>query len=261
VVAAPYNEIAYILAYTTQGAQSIQLDGANSGSMSTTNRLISRPFILDPGYYQVTYDYVADALFSSLGSTVYCGTTPSASNVNSLTGTQSGTARGIGYSLGTLSVNTNIVTVFMSHSLMASTPNISTTLNSTSTYTNPDGTTTTSPKVAPDGISLTSYNSAQVNPLLDICGYATSWQARTRNILIQKPGTYWLTFSSTNGSADGYGGSLDDIKLTALGSPYMSSPPSSYVTIPVPNPQPSALTAFTGFEIVSDPLTPPAPQQ
>ncbi len=258
---APYNQIDYILAYTTQGLQSIQLDGANSGSMTTTNRLISRPFILDPGYYQLTYDYVADVIFSSLGSTVYCGATPSAANVTSLTGSQTGTARGVGYSLGTMALNTNIVTVFMSHSLMASTPNLSTTLNSTSNYVNPDGTTTTSPKVAPDAVSLTSYNSAQVNPLLDICGYASGWQARTSNILIQKPGTYWLTFSSSNGAADGYGGSIDDVKLTALGSPYMSSPPSTYVTIPVPNPQPNGLVTYAGFEIVADPLTPPAAPQ
>jgi hypothetical protein len=149
----------------------------------------------------------------------------------------------------------------MSHSLMASTPNLSTTLNSTSNYTNTDGTTTTAPKVAPDAVSLTSYNSAQVNPLLDICGYAAAWQARTANLLIQKPGTYWLVFSSSSGAADGYGGSIDDVKLTALGSPYMASPPASAVTIPVPNPQPGATTSYSGFAIIADPSQPPAPLQ
>jgi hypothetical protein len=115
--------------------------------------------------------------------------------------------------------------------------------------------------VAPDGFSLTAYNPAQVNPLLDICGYASSWQTRTAAILIQKPGLYWLTFSATGGSADGSGGSIDDVKLTGLGSLYMTSPPAGAVTIPVPSPQAGATTNFTGFSIISDPLTAPAPLQ
>jgi hypothetical protein len=112
---APYNEMAYILGYAAQGLQSIQLDGAISGSMTTTNRLISRPFLLAPGYYKVSYNYVADAFFSSLGTNVYCGSTPSGAGVGTLTGTASSTSRAIAYPLGTLSLNTNIVALFMSH--------------------------------------------------------------------------------------------------------------------------------------------------
>jgi Flp pilus assembly protein TadG len=258
---APYNETAYILGYAAQGIQSIQLDGANSGSMTTTNRLISRPFLLAPGYYKVSYNYVADAFFASLGSTVYCGSTPSASGVSALTGTASSTSRAISYPLGSLALNTNIVAVFMSHSLMASTPNINTTLNSTTTFKNPDGTTTATPTIAPDALSLTAYNSSQPNALLDLCGYATTWQSRSVNLQIKKTGLYWLTFSSVSGSGDGYGGSIDDVKLIALGSPYMSYPPASVVAVPVPNPQPSGTLSFSGFVTVVDPFVPPAPPQ
>jgi hypothetical protein len=63
------------------------------------------------------------------------------------------------------------------------------------------------------------------------------------------------------GAVDKMGGAIDDVKLTALGSLYMSSPPSSYVTIPVPSPQPGSSTTYTGFFIIADPLTPPAAQQ
>jgi hypothetical protein len=57
------------------------------------------------------------------------------------------------------------------------------------------------------------------------------------------------------------GGAIDDVKLTALGSLYMSSPPSGAVLIPVASPQNGATTSFTGFSIISDPLTPPAAMQ
>ena len=104
-------------------------------------------------------------------------------------------------------------------------------VNSQTSFTNPNGTTSTTPTVAPNGVSLTSYNASQPNPLIDICGYAPSWQARTAYVKIQKPAYYWLTMSAL-GTADGFGGAVDDIKVTALGSLYMSSPPSSPVDHP-----------------------------
>jgi len=58
------------------------------------------------------------------------------------------------------------------------------------------------------------------------------------------------------GTSDSYGGIVDDVKITALGSPYMSSPPSGAVTIPVPSPQPGSTIAYTGFTITADPLAP-----
>jgi Flp pilus assembly protein TadG len=254
---APYNQMDYILKSPAQGVQSIELDATASGSMTTSSRLISRSFLLVPGYYNVSYYYIAGAQFSSLSS-VYCGATPTAANISSLSGQASATLRTGGSA--TAYLDTNIVGVFMSHALEASTPIGSGSLNSTTKYTNPDGTTSTTPTVAPDGISLTSYNSSQVNPLLDICGYAASWQTRSANFFISKTAYYWLTFSA-KGTADSYGGTIDDVKLTALGSPFMTSPPSSYVTIPVPDPQPSATVSYTGFYIIADPVAPPAPLQ
>jgi hypothetical protein len=128
----------------------------------------------------------------------------------------------MGANHGTLVNDTNTVGVFMSHAQLASTPNLNSTLGSTTTYTNPTGTTTTTPTVAPNGISLTSYNSSQVNPLLDICGYASSSQSRSAVVLIQKPAYYWLTLAAL-GSSDAFGGQIDDVKLTALTSLYSST--------------------------------------
>jgi hypothetical protein len=140
---------------------------------------------------------------------------------------------------------------------MASTPNTGNALGSTTTYTNPDGSTSTTPTVAPNAISLTSYNSSQVNPLLDICGYAATAQVRTAYVFIQKPAYYWLTLAAL-GTADAFGGQIDDVKITALTSPYYSTYYGSAVTIPVPSPQPSAQVNYSGFYIITDPVAPPA---
>jgi len=249
---APTNQIPYWTSGCPQGSQCVEL-GWNA------NSLIGRPILLDPGYYKVQYDYVSEVTFSTL-SGVYCGSTPSAANIAMLSansGTGKDRVSGVNHS-GTIVNDTNTVGVFMSHAQMASTPNTGNALGSTTTYTNPDGTTSTTPTVAPNGISLTSYNSAQVNPLLDICGYAASAQYRTAYVFIQKPAYYWLTLSAL-GTSDAFGGQIDDVKITALTSPYYSTYASSAVTIPVPSPQSSSQVSFSGFYIVADPLAPPAP--
>jgi Flp pilus assembly protein TadG len=246
---APTNQLPYWNSGCPQATQCIEL-GWNA------NSLISRPFLLVPGYYQVSYRYVSSVTFSNLNS-VYCGATPTVANISSLSAnstTGKDRVSGVNHS-GTINNDTNTVGVFMSHAQMASTPNLNSTLGSTTTYTNPSGTTTTTPTVAPNGISLTSYNSSQVNPLLDICGYAATAQTRTVAIQITKPAYYWLTLSAL-GTSDAYGGQIDDVKLTVLGSPYMSSPPSGAVTIPVPNPQPGATVSYTNFSITADRFSP-----
>jgi hypothetical protein len=213
---------------------------------------------LDPGYYQVSYDYVSEVTFATL-SGVYCGPTPAAANIYGLSGNSTGKDRVSGNNhSGTINNDTNIVGVFMSHAQMASTPNLGNALGSTTSYTNPDGTTTTTPDVAPNGISLTSYNSSQVNPLLDICGYAATAQTRTAVVYIQKPAYYWLTLAAF-GTADAFGGQIDDVKITALSSPYYGTYSSGSIAIPVPSPLASGTVSYSGFYIVADPIAPPAP--
>jgi hypothetical protein len=151
----------------------------------------------------------------------------------------------------------------MANGQLVSTPNTSSTQEYQTTYTNPDGSTAASYSAATaplDNLSLSNYNTSQSNPVIDFCAYASSWQTRTTYVQISKPGYYWLTFSAL-GQGDKMGGAIDDVKLTALGSLYMSSPPANAVSIPVPSPQPGAVTTFTGFEIIADPLTPPAAMQ
>jgi Flp pilus assembly protein TadG len=250
---APINQTPYWLTGCPQGNQCVQLGWNNATS------LISRPLLLDPGYYQINYDYLPEGSFAAL-SGAYCGATPTAARYATLAAASSDAKfRQIsGGDMGTIPENDFTVGVFMSHAQEASTPNMGNALGSTTTYTNPDGTTSTTPTVAPNGISLTSYNSSQVNPLLDMCVYASTAQTRSAVVFIQKPAYYWLTLSGL-GPNTGVGGEVDDVKITALQSPYYSTYASGAVTIPVPSPQPSAQVSYSGFYIVADPLTPPAP--
>ena len=80
-------------------------------------------------------------------------------------------------------------------------------------------------------------------------------KTRTAVVFIEKPAFYWLIMAAL-GTSDAFGGQIDDVRITALGSPYMSSPPSNAITIPVPDPQPGSNIYYTGFSIVADPLAP-----
>lgn len=258
---APYNEVSYNLSstYAEQGVQAVELDSYNATS---PNRAINRSFLLDPGYYKVSYYYISDAIFS--GSSTSCAAAPSASTVAGyvIAGTASGSVRFSPSNVYTLNKDTNLLGVFMSNGQMVSTPIGGGGLNAQTSFNNPDGTVSTTPTVSPYGLSLSSYNASQNNPLIDICGYAASWQARTTYVTVTKPGYYWLTFAAL-GTGDEIGGAIDDVKLTAVGSLYGSAPSGTAVTIPVPAPATgSSYTnsgAFSGFSITADPLTVPAP--
>jgi hypothetical protein len=240
---------------------SVELD---TGSIAAgTNKLLARTFLLVPGYYQLDYRYISNAAFSTLSNTtVYCGATPTAANRATVTSTATGTwtSRLNGSTSSNRQRNTNYLGVFMSHTQLISVPIVNSTLNATTSYSNPNGTTTTTPTNDPKAINLSAYDSTQDNPLIDICGYSKSWTNRTGYFLITKPNYYQLTIAAL-GQNDGLGGNIDNVKLTALGSPYMSSPPSGAVTIPVPGTQPDTVVSMAGYTIVANPLTPPAALQ
>jgi Flp pilus assembly protein TadG len=237
---APTNQLPYWNSGCPQGTQCVQL-GWNS------NSLISNSFLFVPGYYQVSYKYQSQALFSSGVSN--CSTSPVTSTTLP-TGSGIGTLWNNSFSFLFANYDTNAVAMLMSNGQMASTPNTGNSLGSTTSYTNPSGTVTTTAAYPPNStVSPTTVS------LLDVCRYSSTAQTRTATVFIAKPGWYWLTLAAL-GTSDSYGGIVDDVKITALGSPYMSSPPSGAVTIPVPSPQPGSTIAYTGFTITADPLAP-----
>jgi len=237
---APTNELPYFGVGCPQGTQCIAL-GENG------NDLISRPFLLVPGYYQVSYKYQSEITFASGVSN--CAASPVTSTTLP-SGSGNGTVWDAGYSVGTVNHDSNVVAMLMSHAQMASTPNTGNALGSTTSYTNPSGTVTTTPTVPPN-----STSSPSTVALLDVCSYSSTAQTRTATVFIEKSAFYWLTLSAL-GTSDLYNGIVDDVRITALGSPYMSSPPSAAVTIPVPSPQPGSSISYTGFTITADPLAP-----
>ena len=257
-VTAPYNQITYAVNGAYQGSQYIALDGFNANGSSLKNRSISRPFLLDPGYYQVSYDYISMVTFAGSTAT-YCFSPPS-SGLN-LTPQPSATGQIRYYTTTYTSEDTNIVAAFMSSGQLISTPIGGGLQGSLTSYLNPDGSTSTTPTAAPDAVNWNNYNATQSNPAIDVCGYSGVWAVRTVAVKITKPGLYWLTFSANGGTADGNGGGIDDVKLTALGSLYPGAPALPTTIIPVPAPQPDTSYtnsgAFNGFSIVADPQTPP----
>ena len=267
-LAAPYDQVDYGVYGAAQGSQYISLDGYNANGNTATNRVLSRPFLLDPGYYQVTYNFVPTISFPGYVSGTYCAAAPASGQV--FPNTTGYYAPGHIRNGGAVSayLDTDLLGVFMSHSTLVSTPNGSSSQGAATTYSNPDGSVSATPTVPPDTVNWQSYNAAVNNPVIDACGYSDAWVARSVAVQINKPGMYWLTFSSTSGTADKYGPSIDDVKLTALGSPSMANPPvlaaGTMTSIPVPAPAPGstlALGSNSGFTIVADPFVPPAAQQ
>jgi hypothetical protein len=210
-----------------------------------------------PGYYRLQYRYIADAVFPTLLTTTYCAATPTlAGYTSTASSTSAAEVSRVDAIAGTKMYDTNIVAVFMSHAQLVSQPISGGALNSTTSYLNPSGTTTTTPTNAPDAVSLTAYNSAQNNPLLDFCAYATSWVQRTAYIKIEKTNYYQLTFAAM-GTADNLGGAIDDVTLTAISSPYAAAPTGA-ITIPSYGQQVDTTITQSGYTFVANPLTPPA---
>lgn len=257
----PYDQVGIVkvAALASVGLQTLELDSAKSGSQTTSRRSVSRYFYLVPGYYSVSYNYISAVKFSGLSGTncTYTPSTSSALSSYSSTASTSGTNRTGTGGGPKWPKDTNAVAVFMSHSLNVSYPIGGGGQDTTTSYYNPSGTTTTTPTVAPDSVSTSSYNTAQLNPVLDYCNYSSSWTTRTTYVRITKPGQYWLTIGSVGASAsqDKVGGIIDDVTVSAVNSLYGTAP-SFYASVPVPSVANGATVSYSGFSIVADALTP-----
>jgi hypothetical protein len=289
---APLNQIEMILYpdyeikhYPALGSQYPDLWGQYSLSgNSGYERLISRPFLLVPGFYNVSYYYMSNFTLTGV-ATPYClawtGTAgPTAASLNAIyyytpsvnQASTAGTYFVTSTNSGSQPAGINTVGAFISNAQISSTPIGGGGTYSTTSYTNPDSnlsdtppvtTTSTTPTKPPDAISSGSYTPSTTTALLDICAYSPTPAARSINFQIQKSGLYWLTFSTriAPSAFSNAGGAIDDVVLTALGSPAMTSPPANYVPVPVGAPQPSSLQYATGYFTVADPPTYPAPAQ
>ena len=275
---APNNQITYVTqGGSGSGGQYIELDNCAT-TCSNGNRSISRGFLLDPGYYQITYNYMSMTNFTgSSGSYCYYPYTynPTFGSWGTQTVAPTLTRYHPTTPATTANGSTNILEVFMANGQSISTPIADPTqISQTATnYYNPGSSTPSSTATyPPDSINSSAYNYNQVNPMLDTCGYSANyvWLPRTVNIKIVKTGVYWLTFSANQSAADGAGAGIDGVTLSAIGSYAMANPPVSTSTlstvqIPAPSPQPDTIYnnsgAFTGFYIIANPFNPPAADQ
>mgnify|MGYP002381500500 CR=1 FL=1 len=239
---------------SSTGACPITSQNCLALNYSSPTTHISRPFLLVPGYYSVTYDYQASFTYPGVSGT-YCGRTPSAASYSTLSSQNYSNVpnrfrnsfKVSGYPAD------NTIAVFGWHPGLISTPT-SASYQSNAKYNNPDGTQTSNPTYAPNGISLSNYNSAQNNPLLDICVFSSTSQSRIAYIKIVKPAYYYITFASFS-TANNVSGAVSNVALSAIGGVYGSAP-SNVVTIPVPNPQSNATATFTGFTMLQNEFSP-----
>ncbi len=264
---APLNQVIYNTANGALSTQSVWLANANG----QPGRMMARPLLLVPGYYNLSYYYQSQTEFNGL-SGVYCGATPNAARMSSLTGNGAGVLRNSTYAVSGPYLG-NALAAFIASAQLVSTPVGGGGLNSTTSFTNPDSNASDTPPVTSnsttpttpiDNISLTNYTPSATSALLDVCGFSSSWTNRSVNFEITKTGYYWLAFSTQMAKAGGIaGGAVDSVTVTALGSPAMVSPPSNPVVVPTAGPAPSTQQADPSgsFFIVADPLTFPAPLQ
>ncbi|MDB5650554.1 MAG: hypothetical protein JWL62_2074 [Hyphomicrobiales bacterium] len=202
---APVNQMDFWYAYTGLG---LELDAA-------ANRSIHKRFLLDPGYYRIEYKYnVASPPVVPGFTSVNCGATPAAANYAALAAIPA-----VFTVWGSHDGGTNAVGLYMDANANYAAPvDPTNTVHENAVWYNPDGS-------ADNG----TYPHLP-GQLLDFCTYSPNWITRTVNVRITKPGFYWLTLRA-EGTDDMMGGMIDDVKLTALGGPSMSSPPYGAVTI------------------------------
>jgi len=250
-VTSPYNQMDLTTQfYTPGGSASIEMNA------SVGSRSISRQFVLDPGYYQVSYNYASRALIGELGSTPVCGKSPAAVNASNYSNAFNGlsyTALNASwaashYSAGTIAAPTNVyysglsgwgrydenqLSMYVDNGLQVSHPVGSPLFYGPSTYANPDGSAETLPELPQN--------------VLDTCLYSSFWTNRAVQFKITKPGIYWLTWRS-EGQGGNWGSQLANINLTALGS--LTGPNySSAVTIPAPTPAIGTTINFGSFSM------------
>lgn len=206
----------------------VELDGTYlkdaNGAITepTSNRSISRRFLLAPGYYSLQYVYQSMPTQSqrlSLPSTVLCGLANHASNL-AAAGSNSFAAR-----------------VFMDADLSFSHPEVQPVLRAVAAWKNPDESAPTLPRLPAAAI--------------DACAYSISPVQRNVTVKITKPGFYWLTFAG-EGPGDQVGASVAKVSLVALGGLSMTAPPASASSVPAPGLAPGTAIILNGVQISSN---------
>ncbi|MDE2365053.1 MAG: pilus assembly protein [Hyphomicrobiales bacterium] len=244
----PLNDSECWNGYGANGGGEIEMGAWNS----PYNRTVSRRLLLDPGYYQVSYAIKNRLNFNDVNTSVYCGGTDAASQASWLSQRKIGGSK-VAYlntslpaaygamqnasGMNGFSENLNWTDVFVDADRLFSHPVSGASLNSASSYANPDGTTSN---------LLTKLPST----VIDSCAYASTQTTRTVNIKIDKPGYYWLTFQAKSPDGSSYGGHVSGISVTALGGPSMTAP-TSFVSIPAPAPAAGSTISFSGFNVAS----------
>jgi Flp pilus assembly protein TadG len=205
-------------------ANRIELDGSYVDNVSagpgepSSNRSISRRFMLTPGYYAVRYKYLAARPLAS-AATELCGLESHSNNLT-IAGTTSFAMR-----------------VFVDADQSFSHPESEPVIRAQAVWKNPDGSAATLPRLAAT--------------VIDACAFSKTTMTRVVQFKIVKPGFYWLTMAG-EGTADQWGARLWDVSMTAVGGLSMASPPASAVSIPAPGLAPGTTVVLNSLQVASN---------
>ena len=184
-----------------------------------TSRTASDVVMLDPGFYDLAYQYVSLATFSSPPGSG-CNQTPRSADVTPFTSktvTATNTSTFLSYST---KADVDFLGIFLSFPNQTVTPNIGGTISVT-------------------------------NPLVDSCLYAPAILSRSVAFQVTKPGYYPLSFfAGGTAAATSEGGAIANVTIKAIGSPYTMNTSGYCPAVPVPGPQIGSAIAYTGFSFV-----------
>lgn len=205
----PENQVDFQPWARKSGISGIELDAGSF--IGTPNRAISRKFILAPGYYSVSYYYISARTSAPLA---LCGASSIASHTSLV---QSYNATNPTYYFRP--ADSMRLGVYMDPDLSYAHPESEPILRAIATWTNPDGSAETLPRLPAN--------------MIDACVASPAPTQRTVNLKVTKPGHYWLTFRA-EGAGDAWGAAIDDLTFTALGGLSMPNAPSGALTVKAP---------------------------
>ena len=157
-----------------------------------SNRAIHRRFLLAPGVYRIDWTYTAANNLGAFGT--WCGLgsgsyTTALTQVNALRSRSSRPA------------DTNIVGLYVDADILRLHPEHAPTLNASSTWLDWRG-------------SASSSQDRLPVQRVDACVHTSSASTRSSYFQIVSTGYYWITFRG-EGTADGSGGRIDNVRLVA----------------------------------------------
>jgi hypothetical protein len=216
----PENQIDF---HRGHSGLAIELDASRRPRHWSSNRGVSRRFLLMPGFYKLSYYYRSHRLNNSA---TYCGFNNINENIMKIANTNT----------APIAPDSLLVRAFIDPHLNYSHPRSEPVVRALASWFDPDGSAPSLPRLP--------------STVVDACVSSPSFTNRLVNFKIGKTGWYWLTFEA-GGAEDQHGGIIDDVTLTALG-PLSGPAPADVVSIPFGGIAPGSTITKRHLELIAN---------